>query len=361
MHRFTLPERLEIIKKYYRNSGSVVNTQREFRREVGRNHGFSEQAIRRTVQKFERKYTLLDSKKPTRMRTGRSEENIAAVAASVEDDSNRSYRRRAVELGLSAETTRRILRLDLGLHPYKIVMTQQLKPGDHGRRREFANWALAMLDDDPDFGKKIIFSDEANFYLGGFVNKQNCRYWAKHNPQVTEQVVQYPQKLNVWCGLWHGGIIGPYFFRNEEGDTVTTNGPRYRAMLEEFLWPELDNIDITDMWFQQDGATSHTNNDTLDVVREKFGDWIITRRAFIDWPPRSCDLTPLDYFLWGYVKSLVYANKPATLDALENNIRVAIDGVTPQMLENVIRNWTERLKHCQRSRGGHLNDVLFHT
>lgn len=57
MHRFTLADRLEIIQKYYRNSGSVVNTQREFCREVGRHHGFSEQAIRRTVQKFDRGYT----------------------------------------------------------------------------------------------------------------------------------------------------------------------------------------------------------------------------------------------------------------------------------------------------------------
>lgn len=178
MHRFTLPDRLEIIKKYYGNSRSIVNTQRAFSRELGPHHRFSEQVIRRTMEKFEREYTLLDLKKPTRMRTGRSEENIAAVAASVHDDPNLSYRRRAAELGLSQETTRRILRLDLGLHPYKIVLTQQLKPEDHSRRREFANWALQMLDDDPDFGQKIIFSDEANFYLSGFVNKQNCRYWA---------------------------------------------------------------------------------------------------------------------------------------------------------------------------------------
>lgn len=361
MHRFTNPERLEIIQKYYRNNGSVARVEREFTLELGRHHQFNKKQIRRTVNKLEREFTLLDIKPPTRMRTGRSEENIAAVAASVQDDPNESIRHRSAELGLSRMTTQRILRLDLGLHPYKIVLTQKLLPEDHGKRREFADWALQMLAADPDFGQKIIFSDEANFYLSGHVNKQNCRYWAAHNPQQTEEVVQYPKKLNVWCGLWHGGIIGPYFFRNEEGNTVTTNGPRYRAMLEEFLWPELDNIDITDMWFQQDGATSHTCNATLEVVRERFGDWIITKRAFINWPPRSCDLTPLDYFLWGYVKSLVYANKPATLDALENNIRVAIGAVTPQMLDHVIQNWTTRLQHCQRSRGGHLPDILFHT
>ncbi|GFU32241.1 hypothetical protein TNCV_3834511 [Trichonephila clavipes] len=57
-------------------------------------------------------------------------------------------------------------------------------------------------------------------------------------------------------------------------------------------------------------------------------------------PPRSCDLTPLDYFLWGYVKSLVYADKPQTLDHLEDNIRRVIADIRPQMLEKVIENWT---------------------
>ncbi|GFU74953.1 uncharacterized protein TNCV_3752051 [Trichonephila clavipes] len=61
-----------------------------------------------------------------------------------------------------------------------------------------------------------------------------------------------------------------------------------------------------------------------------------------NWPPRSCDLTPLDYFLWGYVKSLVYADKPQTLDHLEDSIRRVIADIRPQMLEKVIENWTSR-------------------
>ncbi|GFV67804.1 hypothetical protein TNCV_643691 [Trichonephila clavipes] len=46
---------------------------------------------------------------------------------------------------------------------------------------------------------------------------------------------------------------------------------------------------------------------------------------------KICDLTPLDYFLWGYVKSLVYADKPQTLDHLEDNIRRVIADIRPQM------------------------------
>ena len=60
---------------------------------------------------------------------------------------------------------------------------------------------------------------------------------------------------------------------------------------------------------------------TLDVLRPIFEDCIISRRADVVLPPRSCDLIPLDYYLWGAAKSKYYADKPETIDALEDNIR----------------------------------------
>ena len=190
------------------------------------------------------------------------------------------------------------------------MLTQKLEPGDHQKRRDFADWALENLAENADFGQTIIFSDEAHFWLNGFVNVHNCRYWSDHNPEWYEETPLHPQKLTVWCGLWHGGIIGPYFFRNEAGAAVTVNGERYRKMLTEFLWPELDEIDISNMWFQQDGAPCHTANETMALLKGKIGDWTIAKNGFVDWPPRSCDLTPLDFFLWGYVESKVFANQP---------------------------------------------------
>ncbi|GFW25453.1 uncharacterized protein TNCV_3721811 [Trichonephila clavipes] len=54
----------------------------------------------------------------------------------------------------------------------------------------------------------------------------------------------------------------------------------------------------------------------MDLLKDTFGDRLISRIGLVNWPPRSCDLAPLDYFLWGCVKSLVYADKPQTLDHL---------------------------------------------
>ena len=123
-------------------------------------------------------------------------------------------------------------------------------------------------------------SDEANFHLGGCVNKQNCRILGSKTPKMIIEKTLYPQRVTVWCDFWEGGIIGPYFFENEAGAAVSVNGLCYRIMINQFLWPGFKVMDMDDVYFQQDVATCHT----------------------------SGDLTPLDFFLWCYVKDKVYAD-----------------------------------------------------
>ncbi|GFU94232.1 uncharacterized protein TNCV_1302811 [Trichonephila clavipes] len=230
---------------------------------------------------------------------------------------------------------------------------------DHQARRRFVEWAQNEIAVVPDFHKRILFSDEGHFWLNGYVNKQNCRIWIEANPQVYVETPLHPEKLTVWCALWAGGIIGPYFFKNDEGHNATVNGDRHRAMITNFFIPELNNHDVQELWFQQDGATCHTACATIDLLKDTFGDRLISRFGHVNWPPRSCDLTPLDYFLWVYVKSLVYADKPQTLDHLEDNIRRVIADIRPQMLEKVIENWTSRLDYIRASRGSHMSEIIF--
>ncbi|GFU51388.1 hypothetical protein TNCV_4752541 [Trichonephila clavipes] len=104
---------------------------------------------------------------------------------------------------------------------------------------------------------------------------------------------------------------------------------------------------------------SHSSCHNRLIERHVCGDRLISRFGPVNWPPRSCDLTPLDYFLWGYVKSLVYADKPQTLDHLEDNIRRVIADIRPQMLEKVIENWTSRLDYIRASRGSPMPEIIF--
>ncbi|GFT61924.1 transposable element Tc3 transposase [Trichonephila clavipes] len=230
---------------------------------------------------------------------------------------------------------------------------------DHQARRRFVEWAQNEIAVVPDFHKRILFSNEAHFWLNGYVNKQNCRIWSEANPQVYVETPLHPEKLTVWCALWAGGVIGPYFFKNDEGHNVTANGDWYRAMITNFFIPELNNHDVQELWFQQDGATCHSARVTIHLLKDTFGDRLISRFGPVNWPPRSCDLTPLDYFLWGYVKSLVYVDKPQTLDHMEDNIRRVIADIRPQMLEKVIENWTSRLDYIQASRGSPMPEIIF--
>ncbi|GFU32946.1 putative DD41D transposase [Trichonephila clavipes] len=187
----------------------------------------------------------------------------------------------------------------------------------------------------PDFHKRTLFSDEAHFWLNGYVNKQNRHIWSEANPQVYVETPLHPKN-------W-----------------LFVNGDRYRAMITNFFIPELNNHDVQELWFQQDGTTCHTARATIDLLKDTFGDRLISRFGPVNWPPRSCDLTQPDYFLWGYVKSLVYADKPQTLDHLEDNIRRVIADIRPQMLEKVIENWTSRLDYIRASRGSHVPEIIF--
>ncbi|GFX47007.1 hypothetical protein TNCV_316301 [Trichonephila clavipes] len=78
---------------------------------------------------------------------------------------------------------------------------------DHQARRRFVEWAQNEIAVVPDFHKRILFSDEAHFWLNGYVNKQNCRIWSEANPQVYLETPLHPEKLTVWCALWAGGIL----------------------------------------------------------------------------------------------------------------------------------------------------------
>ena len=102
----------------------------------------------------------------------------------------------------------------------------------------------------------------------------------------------------------------------------------------------------------------HTAEATLDVLRSVFEDRIISRRADVVWPPRSCDLTPLDYYLWCAVKNKCYDDKPETIEALKDNIREAIGQLQLHTIDNLLK--TDHVGYCVDSRGCYFNEIIFH-
>jgi hypothetical protein len=198
----------------------------------------------------------------------------------------------------------RILHDELNFHPYKIMIVQKLLPSDFVQHRLFCERMLEIIASDDII---LTMSDEAHFHLDGYVNKQNYRFWAAENPRELHQRPLHTAKVSVWCGILRVGIVGPYFFEGG-GATVTVTSERYVEMLCNFLRPQLQSLQVNmeEMWFQQDGATAHTARASMTVVRQMFLQHVVSCFGNVPWPPRSPDLSACDFFLWGYLKSKVY-------------------------------------------------------
>ena len=112
------------------------------------------------------------------------------------------------------------------------------------------------------------------------------------------------------------------------------------------------------MFFQQDGAPPHCTHLAKNWLREQFGRQWISRGGPIEWPARSPDLSPLDFFLWGHIKQVVYQTSVTSVTELERRIQEACAGVTQSCLENVWRNVAKRVALCEREEGKHFEQFL---
>ena len=151
----------------------------------------------------------------------------------------------------------------------------------------------------------------------------------------------------IWCGMSRWRIIGPIFF----DATITTAA--YKEIFNTFV-NQSDGEEISIEYFQQDGATSHTSHASMTEI-QSFCDRVISKGL---WSPRSPDLTPPDYFLWGYLKGRVYQSKPRTIDALKANITEEIQAVTSDVLARTFQNTERRVQSCLDANGGHFQHML---
>ena len=125
----------------------------------------------------------------------------------------------------------------------------------------------------------------------------------------------HPIRVTVWRWFWCKGIIGPFFLENEQGEGVTINGDFYRAMLNELLFTKFEEEDIGNRTAL--GATQAKLRSMFCSLFLKIA--LSASELIVVWPPRSCDLTPLYYYLWGVVKDKCYTDKPEKIDAFKDN------------------------------------------
>lgn len=252
----------------------------------------------------------------------------------------RGHRARHV---VSYSTVWKVLRRNRQI-PYKLHKVQALIPGDAARRMAYCRWLLQREAENVGFTSRIMFTDESTFTNNGMWNRRNSHWWSSQNPyQIQETGFQTRWKWNVWAGIVGNQILGPYFLPSR------MDGPAYLDFLNHYVAETVDSLDGEDVplaqltWFQHDGAPPHTTTLVRRRLNELFGRRWIGRHGPQEWPARSPDLTPLDFFLWGYVKDRVYDRPTTNADIMRQKIVDVFD----ELKQRVLREGLLQLVHSE--------------
>lgn len=208
-----------------------------------------------------------------------------------------SIRQISATSGVSSTNVFRILHKNK-FHPYKIRLVHELNEDDFDKRQEFCEIMSDRLIQNQNLLYNICFSDESTFSLNGKVHRHNCRFWSDTNPHLYREVhTQHPQKLNVWAGILGDHLIGPLFIQGN------LNSEMYLNMMENeidaLITQTLEDDPLLaeqDLHFQQDGAPPHYAAPVRRHLDMRYPERWIGRRGPVEWPARSPDLNPLDFF-----------------------------------------------------------------
>lgn len=346
-------QRCFLIESYFR-SGNLVNGRwiysydycvQQFTEQFPQIQAPSKRAINQVVLKF-RTTGSVKNKKHVRRPNVVTEDAVENIHQRMLHSPKKSIRRLSAETGLSYGSCYSAVRKKLKMYPYRISVLQELIPTDNVKRRHYCQWFQANMDDNR--LDNTFFTDEAWCHLSGYVNSQNFRIWSNDNPHSFIESPLHPIKIGIWVAVSRRRIIGPIFFEE------TINSIRYCNIIDQF-YAELNDQERQTCWLQQDSATSHTSNYTMNHLTTLFNDRIIKKDL---WPPRSPDLTPPDYFLFGHVKDSCFAKNPHTVQELRQYIVEVIRGIQPETLINVFQNMRRRVAACLQQNGGHFQHLL---
>jgi len=300
--------------------------------------------------------SVLPKKNDTgRHRDTRNWRNVETVLRAVKQEPETSIRNIAREHQLSYSTVQRILQEEK-LHAYHYTCVQHLREEDYPQRKRFCEDFLRRVDEDPEFPSRVIFSDESLFTREGIFNSHNMHVWNDENPRtIRVRNYQIRWKINVWAGIMGTKILGPVIL------SETLNGASYLEFLAENLPEFLEEIPLFDrnrIIFQQDGAGPHNARIVTNYLNQQFpGRWM-GRYGPIHWPARSPDLNPLDFFLWGYCKEVIYRRLPENVEELNDRLHYAIWDIENEVMEKTQKNLLRRMRACITMDWGHFEHLL---
>ena len=194
------------------------------------------------------------------------------ISDSMLQSPSKSLRKLAQQHDIGLATAHKAVRRELKLFPYKIMAVQELKTTGHEKRLRYCRWFNRFIEENTaDVLDVTFFTDEAWFHLSGYINSQNSRLWSSDNPHSLHETPLHDKKVGVWVAISRRRMVGPTFFMN------TINSERYCSDILHAFIGQMTSDEINYSWFQQDGATAHTSGRSMHLLKEFFGDHIISK------------------------------------------------------------------------------------
>jgi hypothetical protein len=289
--------------------------------------------------------------KPRVKKYNKSNENVVIdVLACVEANPNVSSRQIEQDIDVPRRTALNILQKNK-YRPYKIHINQHLYPQDFEKRRSFCRWYIEKCRDSEKFKHNVIWTDEVRITSDGLFNRHNNHHWSIENPYATTTRLRQGRfGLNVSCFLVKDRV---YYYIYD--DNLTAN--RYIEVLENNLRNVFEGIpenEHCDLWFQQDGAPAHNARIVRQYLSIRFPNRWIGTHGPINWPPRSPDITPMDFFLMGFLKEDIYKQQNGSLEELRRNTENAFRKLSRIHVRNAINSIERRCNFCIRQNGEHF-------
>lgn len=283
---------------------------------------------------------------------GEDEINVINILGYFTAYPHASIRMAQDNLNISRGSIQRILARNKW-HPYAQRKVHELRDGDRTRRTEFCEWLLVRIQEDPGILNKILWSDESKFTRQGIINRKQCHFWAGDNPHFyREAQFQYEFSFNVFAVIGFGRSF--YYIYNEK-----LTAERYIAIIREVVADILNQLPNNDFWYQLDGAPAHSTYPVNREITALFEDrWIGPNGPWL-WPARSPDLTPVDFFLWGHIKNIVYSTQINTREELEQRVRNTFRELDAEIIRKATTDEVKkRLLKCLEADGGHFEHLL---
>ena len=306
--------------------------------------------IDRWLYRYKQSGSIYVKKKSGRPRTGRTKKRIYLVKKRLDSNiSRKSLRTMANDFKSNRQTIKRILNLDLHKQCYRKINVQSLKEDQKPIRKTCCQWIRKHIDRSK--LERMMFTDEKIFTKNGYFNPKNDVVWADNRADANERgglhsIEKYPVSIMIALGATWYGLTRPYFFVKNE----RLNGDTYSDQLLPFYKEEGDRLFGHKNWgFQQDGASSHTDNKAQQWCKNNFKFFISKER----WPPNSPELNPMDYSIWDNISKHMEYHKVKTINDLRREIEKSIKKIDVSYVREVIGAFLRRVYSVEKH-GGEL-------